>query len=45
MHRLNQKIISVADLLATPELRIPAYQRPYKWTQKNLNDLLADLRR
>jgi hypothetical protein len=45
MHRLDKRVISVADLMAISELRIPAYQRPYKWTQKNLNDLLADLRR
>ena len=45
MHRLDKQLITVADLLVIPELRIPDYQRPYKWTQKNLNALLADLRR
>lgn len=45
MYRLDKQIISVAALLAVPELNIPDYQRPYKWTQKNLNDLLADIRR
>lgn len=45
MHRLDKQLISVADLLAISELRIPEYQRPYKWTQKNLNELLADLHR
>ncbi|WP_368940086.1 DUF262 domain-containing protein [Proteus mirabilis] len=45
MHRLDKQLITVADLLVIPELRIPEYQRPYKWTQKNLNALLADLRR
>ena len=43
MHNLDKQIISVASLLATPALSIPVYQRPYKWTQKNLSDLLADL--
>lgn len=45
MHTLDKQIISVTTLLAVPELNIPDYQRPYKWTQKNLNDLLADIRR
>lgn len=45
MDRLNKRIISVAALLSEPSLAIPSYQRPYKWTQKNLNDLMADIRR
>lgn len=45
MHKLDKQVISVAALLAVPELNIPDYQRPYKWTQKNLNDLLVDIRR
>lgn len=44
MHRLDKQIITVAGLLAESALTIPDYQRPYKWNQKNLNDLLADLR-
>lgn len=44
MHRLDKKIITVAELLAEPALAIPSYQRPYKWTQKNLTALLDDLR-
>ncbi|QEP42972.1 DUF262 domain-containing protein [Ectothiorhodospiraceae bacterium BW-2] len=43
-HELDKKIISVRRLLSEPILSIPAYQRPYKWSQKNLNDLLGDLR-
>lgn len=45
MDRLNKRIISVAALLSEPTLAMPSYQRPYKWTQKNLNDLMADIRR
>ncbi|PMN96610.1 DUF262 domain-containing protein [Vibrio sp. 10N.222.55.C12] len=36
-------ICKVKDLIADPRLTIPPYQRPYKWTQKNLADLLEDL--
>jgi hypothetical protein len=44
MDSLDKKIITVADLIEIPELCIPAYQRPYKWTEANLNSLLADVR-
>jgi len=44
LKKLDKAIISVRELLAIPSLVIPAYQRPYKWTQKNLNDLLTDIR-
>lgn len=44
MHNLDKNIIPIKTLLARPELAIPAYQRPYKWTQANLNALLNDLR-
>ena len=44
MNKLDKKIISVRELLAQPALSIPAYQRPYKWSQENLNALLVDLR-
>ena len=43
-HSLDKTLISVAQLLAEPALTIPIYQRPYKWTQKNLNALLNDVR-
>lgn len=35
-------IISVAELLKM-NLALPNYQRPYKWTYKNMVDLLGDL--
>ena len=36
------EIKSVAELLDM-ELSIPNYQRPYKWTKKNVEDLLTDI--
>ena len=33
---------SVEELLGR-ELQIPPYQRPYKWTKKNITDLLLDI--
>ena len=33
---------SVLDVLAM-ELRIPNYQRPYKWTRQNVTELLGDI--
>lgn len=38
----NYQIISVKDLLLYP-LSIPNYQRPYKWSTKNIADLLSDI--
>lgn len=40
---LPKKIISVRELLADASLTIPQYQRPYKWTGKNINQLFADI--
>ena len=34
--------MSVKDLLSM-ELRVPSYQRPYRWTTKNMADLLGDI--
>lgn len=36
------RVMSVRDLLSM-ELRIPAYQRPYRWTTKSIADLLVDI--
>ena len=30
-------------LLSLDQLSIPDYQRPYKWTEKNLNALVNDI--
>jgi uncharacterized protein with ParB-like and HNH nuclease domain len=40
---LASKIISVRELLADSSLAIPQYQRPYKWTGKNINQLFSDI--
>lgn len=36
-------ILSVADFLNLTAIRIPEYQRPYKWTEKNVLQLLEDI--
>ncbi|MDR2408619.1 MAG: DUF262 domain-containing protein [Bacteroidales bacterium] len=36
-------IISVKQLLQENSLKIPDYQRPYKWTTKNVNQLIDDI--
>ncbi|GHV89401.1 hypothetical protein AGMMS50267_17610 [Spirochaetia bacterium] len=38
----DPRIISVKDLLQM-DLTIPSYQRPYKWTEKNVNQLIDDI--
>ncbi|UFQ97310.1 DUF262 domain-containing protein [Pseudomonas wenzhouensis] len=40
---LSSTITSVYDLLMDPALEIPQYQRPYKWTGKNINQLFSDI--
>lgn len=39
---MSAEIMSVSDLLSL-DLRIPDYQRPYRWTDKNVADLLGDI--
>lgn len=34
---------SIYDLLSMDNLAIPDYQRPYKWTKRNINELLTDI--
>ena len=36
-------IITVRKLLSDKKLRIPLYQRPYKWTTRHVNQLLSDI--
>ncbi|MCE7728504.1 DUF262 domain-containing protein [Vibrio campbellii] len=43
-HFLDKRVTKVGELLALENLVIPQYQRPYKWTQANLADLLNDLK-
>lgn len=37
------KVIRVSELLAYPKLNIPEYQRPYKWTTRNVAQLFTDI--
>ena len=41
-HNKKIQIISISDLL-TQQLTIPLYQRPYKWSTKNIEELLDDI--
>ena len=43
MSLINSSIIKVEDLLNIRNLEIPSYQRPYKWTEKNVNQLIDDI--
>ena len=37
------EVVFVNDLLNNKQLIIPPYQRPYKWTTKNIEELLTDM--
>lgn len=39
---MSAEVMSVAELLAK-NLAIPRYQRPYRWSTKNIADLLTDI--
>lgn len=40
---IKPEIISVKQLVTTDNMSIPVYQRPYKWSIKNVNQLLDDI--
>lgn len=42
-NQLHPQIIKTQDLFAKANLTIPDYQRPYKWTSKNVNQLIDDI--
>jgi len=42
---MNTQIINIKNLLAKENVSIPEYQRPYKWTLKNINQLIDDILR
>jgi uncharacterized protein with ParB-like and HNH nuclease domain len=42
-HGLKHGIVSVKELLSLEKIQIPEYQRPYKWTIKNVNQLIDDI--
>ena len=39
----NASIITLTELYNLEKLKIPEYQRPYKWTEKNGNNLIDDI--
>ena len=43
MGQNQPQIIKVKELLTNDNLKIPSYQRPYKWTTKNVNQLIDDV--
>jgi len=43
MNKATHKIIKISDLLKIENLTIPPYQRPYKWTEKHVIQLLEDI--
>ncbi|TMU14886.1 DUF262 domain-containing protein [Halomonas sp. ATBC28] len=40
---LKKGVLTVRQLLEDSSLAIPEYQRPYKWTTSNINQLFADI--
>ena len=40
---IDKSILTVRQLLQLQNIVIPPYQRPYKWTLKNVSDLFQDL--
>jgi uncharacterized protein with ParB-like and HNH nuclease domain len=39
----DYSFVSIETLLARTNLKIPVYQRPYKWTVRNVNQLIDDI--
>ena len=39
----TQKVVKLVDLIGENQLSIPKYQRPYKWSEKNVLQLLDDI--
>ena len=40
---IRSKVIKMGDLLQLPELTIPVYQRPYKWQENHVAQLIDDI--
>ena len=43
MSEINASIVKVENILSLKNLRIPEYQRPYRWNEKNVRQLLEDI--
>ncbi|HEY0059898.1 MAG TPA: DUF262 domain-containing protein [Flavisolibacter sp.] len=41
--QLQTSVVSVGSMLQYSQLKIPVYQRPYKWSQKNVAQLVKDV--
>lgn len=41
----QKEIQSIARFLSNPKLQVPHFQRPYKWTSKNVTQLIDDIER
>ena len=44
-NEIETSIVSIGQLLQNKQLQIPPYQRPYKWSIKNVTQLLEDIQR
>lgn len=40
---IDKAVLSVQSLLSLEQLEVPSYQRPYKWTLKNISELFSDI--
>ncbi|MFV0212666.1 DUF262 domain-containing protein [Empedobacter falsenii] len=40
---LNTKIVTVKELLTFENLKLPIYQRPYKWQERHVQQLIEDI--
>lgn len=43
MNDIEASVVKVKDILSIEKLRIPPYQRPYRWNEKNVRQLLEDV--
>ncbi len=42
---LTSQILNLAAVLTRKQLKVPRYQRPYTWTEREVRELIQDLRR
>ncbi|TYS69751.1 DUF262 domain-containing protein [Sutcliffiella horikoshii] len=44
MSKINFSVKSISDVLQIESLKIPEYQRPYKWERRHIRNLFYDIR-
>jgi len=44
MNKIEFEIKGIGKLIKEEQLKVPIYQRPYSWTDKNIEELLNDLK-